>query len=479
MSVGRARWGMLVAVAFVAAATGCGGSGDKAGGEAERDATLLTLATHDRLYAHDSFAAAVRRLSGGSLRIAVRDDWRDFEADYELGIVRDVRAGRVKLGIVGVRVWDTMGVAAFRALVAPLLVDSYDLERRILQSPKAARALEGVDEAGVVGIALLPGTLRRPLGFTRPLVGPQDYRGVTFGIRPAQLAAATLHALGAKAKVYAAGQVWGLDGAELDLTTLADNGYDLRARALTANVVLWPRIQTIVMNRAAFESLTTEQQETLLRAGRDAVVPELARLERAEQQALALVCEHRSMALVNASSAQRTALEAAVRPVYELLGRDRETREWIGEIARARAKTAGQASGVRCAGGGAPASPAPRISGLDGRWKVVWTREELIAAGIEPETAATLAAGSRVLISEFRRGRFKGRAGARVVSSGTYTVAGDLVRLVFDSPAPPGTVAGKAYDLRWSRYRDVLSFSAVPGREPLDAMLVKPLTRVR
>ena len=80
MSVGRARWGVLVAAAFVAAATGCGGSGDKAGGEGEHDATVLTFATHDRGYAHHSFAEAVRRLSRGSLRIAVRDRGRNGHA---------------------------------------------------------------------------------------------------------------------------------------------------------------------------------------------------------------------------------------------------------------------------------------------------------------------------------------------------------------------------------------------------------------
>ena len=468
-----------MAVALTATATACGGSGgDKAGGEVEGEPIALTLATHDRLYAHESFAEAVRRLSGGSVRIDVRNNWRDLESDYERGIVRDVRAGRVNLGIVGVRVWDTIGVDSFRALIAPFLVNTYELERRVLESSTASHALGGVEEAGVVGIAVLPGALRRPLGFSRPLIDLSDYRATAFGIRPGGVARATLRSLGANAKDYAAGQTADLDGAELDLPTLADNGYDLQARALTANVVLWPRIQTVVMNRAAFEALTSDQQDVLRRAGREALWPELARIERDEVRALALVCEHGSMALVNASPAQRSGLAAAVRPVYELLERDPDTLDGVEAISRIRADLPPYSGGVRCSGGVAFGSGTGRASGLEGRWRVVWTREELIAAGIVPKNAAELAAASGG-IGEFRGGRFEWTKGGRVVASGKYTARGDVVRMVFDPPAPPGTVVGKAYDLGWSRYRDSLSFSTVPGREPLDAMVVKPFTRVR
>jgi hypothetical protein len=70
------------------------------------------------MYAYATFAAAVRRLSGGSLRIVVVNGWRDHQVDYEQGTIGDVRAGRTQLAIVGVRVWDRLGVNSFRALVA-------------------------------------------------------------------------------------------------------------------------------------------------------------------------------------------------------------------------------------------------------------------------------------------------------------------------------------------------------------------------
>src|SRR5215471_8995764 len=171
---------------------------DKAGGSAPEKPLVLRLAAHDDDYAYGNFAAAVARLSGGSMRISVVPDWRVTgdrrEIDYEAATVSDVRRGRIPLGIVGVRVWDLLGVDSFQALLAPFLVDTLALERRALASPPAARALAGVERKGVIGIALLPGRLRRPLGITRPLIRPQDYRDAMIGIRLGGVAQATFDA---------------------------------------------------------------------------------------------------------------------------------------------------------------------------------------------------------------------------------------------------------------------------------------------
>jgi TRAP-type C4-dicarboxylate transport system substrate-binding protein len=215
-------------VAFATAAAGCSGSRmDKAGGsQATAKPVVLELATHDDDYAHGSFAAAVAKLSGGSMRIKVATNWRSTgdkaEIDYERGIVTDVRSGKVPLGIVGVRVWDTMGVPAFRALLAPFLIESLNLEGRAIETTYGRRALASVSRRGVVGVALLPGPLRRPFGFTRALVRPGDFRGATIGIRPGGVAKATFAALGGSARGFLTNDVSGLDGAELDLLVISE-----------------------------------------------------------------------------------------------------------------------------------------------------------------------------------------------------------------------------------------------------------------
>ena len=121
---------------------------------------------------------------------------RGTETEWEKGVVEDIRGGKAQLGIVDARVWDTIGVKSFQALLAPFLVDSLELERQVLESPLATRMLEGVEQADVVGIALLAGPLRSPFGISHPLIGPTDYRGATIGIRPAGLMRTALQASG-------------------------------------------------------------------------------------------------------------------------------------------------------------------------------------------------------------------------------------------------------------------------------------------
>ena len=177
--------GVLAATAVVLGGCLGGDDSDKAGGEQHPDAVVLTLANHDPdTNDLDEFAREVARQSDGTLRIEFKNGWRQGSTDYEPQTIEDVRDGKIDLAKVGARAFDLAGVRSLQPLVAPLAVDSYALERRVLGSPLAARMLQGVDRIDLVGIALLPGDLRKPLGISRALVGAADYRGATIGTRP-------------------------------------------------------------------------------------------------------------------------------------------------------------------------------------------------------------------------------------------------------------------------------------------------------
>jgi C4-dicarboxylate-binding protein DctP len=325
---------------------------DKAGGSHPTKPLVLELATHDEDYAFASFAAAVAKLSGGSMRIRIAMNWRSTgdrkEIEYERGIVADVASGKVPLGIVGVRVWDTIGVPTFRALVAPFLIDSLNLEARAIDSGFGRHALASISRRGVVGIALLPGLLRRPYGFTHALVRPRDYRRAAIGIRPGGVARATFATLGGVGRGFLTSDLSGLDGAELDLLVISEDVLDRRSRSLTGNVVLWPKAQTIVMNRAAFDRLTPEQREILRRAGRAALAPELRRDAHDERHVRSVLCSAATLRVATATPADRAALRRAVAPVYRSLERDPATKAWIAQIRRMRRTVTTGTDGVRC-----------------------------------------------------------------------------------------------------------------------------------
>ena len=333
--------GLVVVVAGVAA--GCGSAVDKAGDSPPAKARVLTLVAHsDDEQEWKPFAAAVERLSHGALRIKVLQNWRDTgtvaDITSERGIVSDVRDGRVQLGVVGARVWDTLGVDNFQALIAPFLIDSVQLERRALQTAFAPQALASVRREGVVGIALLPGRLRRPLGVHRRLVAATDYRGAQIGIRPSRIASLTFRDLGGRPIAYIPGDLSPFGGSELDPYTVMAEGFDSYSREMTGNVVLWPKPWTFVMNRGAFDRLTRSQRQMLLEAGREAFAGEVAQVAHDTRAAISTLC-HGRLPFAMASSTDRTALREAVRPVYARIERNRFTRRWIAEIQRLKAST--------------------------------------------------------------------------------------------------------------------------------------------
>ena len=108
----------------------------------------------------------------------------------------------------------------------------------MLESPLATRMLEGVEQAGVVGIALLPGPLRSPFGISPLLLGPDDYRGTTIGNRPAGLMRRRSVHWVPRRRCTCPAVLSGLDGTDSSNPKAID--YNSWEGALTANVVLWP-----------------------------------------------------------------------------------------------------------------------------------------------------------------------------------------------------------------------------------------------
>ncbi len=471
-AAGAVRAAALAALAasLVVAVSGCSDAGgDKLGGPKDVKAVVLTLEQSDPDYSGAQFAAAVAKRSGGSIRVDVSPAWHRDRLDFERGIVEDVRAGRSDLGVVGARVWDTLGVTSFQALLAPFLVDSLELERRVLDSPLAGRMLGGVDRGGVVGVALLPGPLRRPFGYHRRLVGRSDYIGARLGVYPGRVEEATLRSLGASTRQYLSLAGASREGAILNFWGIS-GGVGYRGKTLATNVVFWPRAETVVINRKALESLTPAQQEILRDAGRQAVAGRLSEVERLEKDALESICERKLVSLVTVSRADVAALHAAVRPVYAQLERNTGTRELVAGIRMLRAGQRADVLPVRC-----PSPTGAGASKLEGVWDSKASHAALLAVGASPAEAATYEGAARL---ELRDGRWTLR-GDHTTVTGTYVLKGDVIRLTMRTctanPCSPGAVT----EYGWSFYRDTLSLARRPGATFWPRLVVSPGRQVR
>jgi TRAP-type C4-dicarboxylate transport system substrate-binding protein len=446
-------WMFAVVLAIAAISlTACGGSsGDKAGGADKAKPHVLTMAVQSSVPEQMTvFAAEVRRVSEGTLDITFKEKWRLGEPMYEGGTLEDVKAGQVDMAWVGARAFDTVGVKSFQALLAPLLIDSYDLEAKVFEEGITEEMLEAVEELDLVGVGVLPGPMRKVLGVSRPFVEPADFAGQVVGIQDSAVAKQTLDAVGSTPKsVPAEAPLDGLDAYEQQLASIAGNSYDANAKYVTSNLNLWPRPLVIVMGKEAYDSLTEEQQ-SVLREAAEAAIPKALEASRAEdEEAVAMLCR-RGMSFATASASDLAELRAAFEPVYAQLKSDPETRSYVDAIESIKKKIAAPAEAPGCLS----MQGVPATAGIpEGTYETTVTRADYARWGVEVQNTG-------VFTLEITDGRMISRAPSGGVGfDAPYT----LFRDKFEAVGDPDTLTARwTFDGRKLEFKEFAACTGSP-----------------
>ncbi len=371
---------------------GCGGAEtDKAGGAASGEVRVLRLANFNSAPGElEPYARAVERASNGRLRIEFANGWRQGEPDAEPGVLDDVRAGKVDLAWVGARAFKAEGVGALDPLIAPFAVTDYATEERVLASPIAGEMLDAVGNAGVQGVAILPGPLQR-IGMREPWREAADLAGKRIGA-PAGIGGEAVKALGARPVAVASGSdLSGVDGsAQLHLAALLANRY-ARTFPHVATDAVWPRPLVVIAAPQAWERLSTADRDALVEAGRLAAGPVLDWVRDSERSAIPQLCRQGARFF----QADVADLRRAVEPVYATIRRDASAAPVSQAIEKLRSPDAGEP--IAC-----PAGDKPAAAGLPtGTYTWTITRAEaLTVPGIEnePDFLAGLPAVLRAVI---------------------------------------------------------------------------------
>jgi TRAP-type C4-dicarboxylate transport system substrate-binding protein len=335
----------LLAVALLA---GCGSEhSDRAGGDKAVKAKVLIMANaNNDLGELEAFDKAVGKVSGGRLRIEWRNEYtRGQRGNAEINVIRAVAGGKADLGWAGSRIFDAVGIQAFSPLHAPLLVDSYALEEKVLADGVADPMLHSLGAIDLQGVGVLPGPLRRPLG-RRPLRGPEDWAGARIAWSGGEQNADALRLLGAK-PVYDNPAITeptdGLDGIETHVTAIGGNHYQRGLPYLTSNVVLWPRWLVLF----AAPNVSADDLAVLRRAAKEAIPDVAATARSREGEQLAELCRS-TLRVVSAAPQQIDGLRAALRPISDGLERDVTTRRTMARIEELARAAGTSAAPVRC-----------------------------------------------------------------------------------------------------------------------------------
>lgn len=281
----------------------------------------------------EHFAAQVESLSGGELRIdpvwkAAGDVGDD---DWDQKVARMVMSGSLDLALVPTRAWDLLDVSTLQALDAPMLVTSEELVREIVTGELAEPLLSGLDDVGVRGLALVPEAMRRVMSFGEPLETLADFQGALIRVPASRTTYATFRALGATPDDVTMGEADIRAGtvAAVEASFLVA-AYLPRRTAAVANLPLWPKVNSLVINDDLLASLTDQHRDVLRLAAtrtRDRAIETML----PEEQAATTFCEWGHQ-VVNTSARNVAALHAATRSVVEDLETDETTRGLIRDI---------------------------------------------------------------------------------------------------------------------------------------------------
>lgn len=221
------------------------------------------------------FARQVASLSGGSMTVeVVAEKLGDAIPAMSDGEVIDgVTRGAFEMAVVPARAWSDAGVTSLRALQAPLLIESDEHEAAVVSNDAiSAELLGGLKGTGVTGLVLFPEGLRHLFGFGTPILSPADVVGEKIRTLRTRDTDAILEALGGLP----------IDAEEIDLEIAIPDGSIRGAESsfarvvefpelpvATGNVVLYAKIDSLVVNDEFWTTLT-EAQRTIVQDAADA-----------------------------------------------------------------------------------------------------------------------------------------------------------------------------------------------------------------
>jgi TRAP-type C4-dicarboxylate transport system substrate-binding protein len=314
-----------------------------ASASAPRAASTITLTmqspdgqTSDTVY----FAQEVAYLTNDRLRIAIGNAYPSDNPNNELRLAVALREGTVAMGYLATRDWERDGgrVLDFRALQAPFLINSYPLLDAVTKSSIATQLLASLARNNIVGLGLVPESLRRILS-TEPLVTLAELKNARIRILPNQTSALIFKALGAVAATNLTADQTGtelnggkLNGIESDASTINDNGYVGPGKTfyLSSNIVPFPKVYTIAIAKPAFESLSPADRTALQTAAAATVAHADPASE--ETSAMTQICAAGVLNVDTATTSDLAAMQSATAPVDTLLEQDPATKQAIVEI---------------------------------------------------------------------------------------------------------------------------------------------------
>jgi TRAP-type C4-dicarboxylate transport system substrate-binding protein len=450
----------LAAAAAVLSAAGCTATGgSKAGGAAAP--VTLRIGTNDEpgrpaARAIDEFARQVAARSHGQIRI--EPVWQAAGATpaWDQVVAQAVVNGRLDMGMIPARAWDTEKVTSLRALQAPFLVNSDALVKQVVTADLADEMLAGLDVAGVTGLALVPESTRQIFAYGKPLLSPADLNGTTVRVPRSDTSYALFRALGANPSDVDALQ---------DQFVGAESSFELaeslpkRATA-TGNLTLFSKVNSVVINNKRFTALDRAQR-SVLREAATATRDWGVRAMPTTADEAKRYCRNGGTVVLT-TPADLAAFQRAAQPVYAELQKDAQTATLIAGIRglASRAEPAPPVAACSPAAAGTPSGQPAAGAFPDGVYRKTASEQAMLAGGVGGRDAQNHAG---LWTMTFDRATFTIQQRGYPVGPGVYCLSGGKVTVAEGRTRCGGTDGRVLFTATWRLDNDQLRFTPTGG----------------
>ncbi|MEZ5704424.1 MAG: TRAP transporter substrate-binding protein [Burkholderiaceae bacterium] len=249
-----------------------------------------------------------------------------------------LQAGAVEMLAPSLSKFGRVGIPEFELFDLPYLFDSLQDVHRITEGPLGARLLKGLERQGMVGLGFLDNGFKH-MSANRPLLTPQEYRGLRMRIQSSRVIAAQMRALDAVPVVLpfsATRQALArhvVDGTENPLSNFWTQGMH-RVQSdltLTGHGYLG---YAVITGQRFWRSLSSGDQELLRAAMADALHYGNQIADGQNNKALQALRQAGTTAVHEPTPAQRQLLRKATQEVHLQLAA-RIGQQWLDDAERA------------------------------------------------------------------------------------------------------------------------------------------------
>jgi C4-dicarboxylate-binding protein DctP len=259
-------------------------------------------------------------------------DKEELEA-LQLGAVQMLAPSLAKFGPLGAR--------EFEVFDLPYIFPSKDVLRAVTEGPVGRSLMQKLESKGIVGLAFWDNGFKI-MSANKPLVKPEDFRGVKMRIQSSKVLDAEMRALGALpqvmafSEVYQALQTGVVDGTENPPSNMyTQKMHEVQKHATVSNHGYLG--YAVIVNKKFWDGLPGDVRTTLEGAMKDATEYANAIAEQENMDALAAMKASGRTNFREMSAEEKDAWRKALLPVHDEMA-SRVGKDLIEEINRESAK---------------------------------------------------------------------------------------------------------------------------------------------